>query len=62
MSREIKCSCGKTLYLDDPMTNECSCGRFYNGFGNALSHPRNWGEETGEYFDDHGNYLGGGEE
>jgi hypothetical protein len=41
-------------------TNECACGRFYNSAGQGLTHPRFWGEETGERFDDHGNYIGGG--
>jgi len=63
LNRTITCDCGEKLELYDPMTNECECGRFYNGFGQRLSHPRNWGEETGESFDDHGNYVvGSGEE
>lgn len=59
----IECNgCHKELHLWDSMTNECDCGRFYNGGGQELQHPRNWGEETGERFDDHGNYIGGGDE
>jgi len=57
----IKCDgCGQEIALCDPMTNECECGRFYNGGGQALTHPRHWGEETNESFDDHGNYMGEG--
>lgn len=54
----IECGCGKPLALTDAMTNECGCGRFYNGSGQELCHPRHWGEETGEHFDDHGRYIG----
>jgi hypothetical protein len=50
----IECGCSKPLTLADSMTNECRCGRFYNGSGQLLSHPSQWGEETGERFDDHG--------
>ena len=53
----IECDCGRELPLEDAMTNECECGRFYNGGGQALSHPRHWGEETGERFDDHGGLV-----
>jgi hypothetical protein len=53
----LKCDCHRTLALSDPMTNKCDCGRFYNGSGQALSHPRNWGEETGERFDDEGHQI-----
>lgn len=38
-------------------TNKCDCGAFYNGAGQRLSHPRNWGSETGERFDDDGNQI-----
>lgn len=54
---EGECTCGRTVVLDDPMTNECGCGRFYNGSGQALAHPSQWGEETGERFDDRGNQV-----
>jgi hypothetical protein len=53
----LKCDCSATLSLADPMTNECSCGRFYNGSGQALCHPSLWGEETGERFDDSGHQV-----
>ena len=46
--------CHAVLVLDDPMTNRCDCGRFYNGSGQELCHPSLWGEETGERFDDDG--------
>lgn len=55
-----RCECGRTVVLErDP--EECPCGRFYNLSGQALAHPSQWGEETGERFDDHGRYVGGGE-
>lgn len=51
----IRCDCGSTLSLDDAMTNRCDrCGQFYNGSGQRLAHPSQWGEETGERFDDNG--------
>jgi hypothetical protein len=53
----IECTCGLALELWDPMTNRCECGQFYNGSGQLLAHPRNWGEETGERFDDEGNQI-----
>lgn len=44
-SRFITCDCGTTVYLDDPLTNECpSCGQLYNGFGQALAPPNEWEE------------------
>lgn len=53
----LKCDCGRKLSLADAMTNECECGRFYNGSGQSLGHPRGWGEETGERFDNHGHPI-----
>lgn len=61
-SAVLKCDCGRELSLDDCMTNECTCGAFYNGSGQRLSDPSNWGEETGESFDSHGRYIGGDED
>jgi hypothetical protein len=61
--KTIKCTCGRSLTLSDSMTNQCECGQFWNGCGQRLSSPRNWGEETGEAFDDRGGYIiGSGEE
>jgi|GEM_PF-4436156 len=46
MYRAIWCDeCGTEVQLTDSLTNECSCGAFYNGFGQRLSHPNNWDEE-----------------
>lgn len=59
--KKIKCGCGRELVLSE-VTNECECGQFYNWAGQKLKPPREWGEETGERFDDHGNYIGGGED
>lgn len=55
------CDCGRNVELDG-FTCECDCGAFYNSSGQRLAHPSQWGEETGERLDDHGNYIGGGEE
>ena len=61
--RTVRCVCGLILQLEDPMTNQCTCGQFYNGCGQRLSHPRNWGEETGEQYSDDGSYVvGSGDE
>jgi hypothetical protein len=49
-----RCSCGRTVDIDDAMTNSCSCGRLYNGSGQELAHPSQWGEETDERYDDYG--------
>jgi hypothetical protein len=58
----IKCDCGRVSELYDAMTNHCDCGRWYNGQGQQLSHPSQWGEETGERFNDAGQYVGGGDD
>lgn len=51
--------CGADVYLIGP-TCECGkCGAVYNCFGQRLSDPSNWGEETGEYESDI--YNGGDE-
>jgi hypothetical protein len=39
--------CGKAVTLDHDAAR-CKCGRYYNLSGQALSDPKNWGEETGE--------------
>jgi len=42
----LKCSCGQTVYLDDPLTNECNhCGKLYNGCGQELAPPEEWDPE-----------------
>lgn len=34
-----KCSCGKKVYLDDPLDNTCDgCGRTYNSSGQEVTH------------------------
>lgn len=43
-----RCSCGQIVALES-FTNECQCGRMYNSFGQELSDPSSWGEETGEH-------------
>lgn len=44
----IRCSCGCELLLDSGWSNECHCGREYNGGGQLLAPRSQWGEETGE--------------
>ena len=41
------CECGATVSLPN-FTNECSCGRLYNSWGQELAPREQWGEETGE--------------
>jgi hypothetical protein len=52
-----RCTCGLYVHLDDATTNGCRCGRFYNGYGQELAHPSQWGEETGERFDGFGREI-----
>lgn len=47
MTKELKCDCGTTVYLSG-FTNTCRCGRDYNSFGQLLAPRSQWGEETGE--------------
>jgi hypothetical protein len=42
----IECNCGEYLTLDDPMTNVCKCGQYYNGYGQQLVPPSQWGEDV----------------
>ena len=53
----IRCDCNRELELTDCMTNRCECGTFYNGSGQRLAHPSQWGEETGERFADDGSQI-----
>jgi hypothetical protein len=47
-----RCSCGAEVVLDQ-FTNTCHrCGRDYNGRGSLLSDRSQWGEETGESWQD----------
>lgn len=59
----LKCECGEEIALWGYGNGnlKCDCGRWYNGAGQELNPPSMWGEETGERFDDNGNYIGGGE-
>ena len=50
----LRCDCGIELELADSMTNDCDCGRLFNGAGQALAHPNLCGEDAGERFDDFG--------
>jgi hypothetical protein len=47
--KTIQCStCYQKVALTDPVTNTCSCGTDYNGFGQKLAPREQWGWETGE--------------
>ena len=55
--------CRSEVILFDAMTNQCEvCKQFYNGSGQQLAHPSQWGYDTGENFNENGEYVGGGEE
>jgi hypothetical protein len=57
MAKTIKCDCGASVVCEG-FTNVCGrCGAFYNFSGQQLAHPSQWGDETGESFDDNGNYV-----
>jgi hypothetical protein len=47
-----KCDCGRQVFLYGD--TKCECGRWYNAVGQELRPPREWGEDTGERFDDTG--------
>lgn len=36
--------CGKKVLLLYGFSNECNCGREYNGFGQALAPREDWGD------------------
>jgi len=49
----LRCNCGEVLHTWDSFLNTCgSCGRDYNGSGQALAPRHHWGEETGEHWTD----------
>lgn len=54
---ELECDCNRIVHLSCPMTNVCECGRLYNGSGQALAPTSQWGEETGERFDQRGQLI-----
>lgn len=37
-----RCECGKEIVLARSFTNECTCGRLYNGFGQLLAPRSQW--------------------
>jgi hypothetical protein len=39
-----RCSCGRVVVLEDPMTNTCDCGQEYNGGGQLLAPRCQWEE------------------
>ena len=53
----IRCRCGAQHPLFDHNgmgDSQCDCGQWYNACGQQLSPPDQWGEETGERFNDDG--------
>lgn len=57
-----KCRCGRKIeFFGHGQDEACDCGRWYNSSGQELKPPREWGEDTGERFDDFGHYVGGGD-
>lgn len=56
MQKSFKCHCGRQVHLDRS-DYRCPCGQWYNAFGQRLAPPSQWGEETGERFDERGNYV-----
>jgi hypothetical protein len=40
----VECECGDYVYLINH-TNQCECGKLYNGFGQELADPSKWDEE-----------------
>lgn len=46
-----KCECGREVALEG-FTNTCDCGRDYNMSGQMLAPRAQWGEETGETWQD----------
>jgi hypothetical protein len=47
------CHCGTVVHLHSD-TACPTCGQWYNAVGQELRPPREWGEDTGERFDDTG--------
>lgn len=47
----IRCDCGREIVIHNDAT-DCECGRWYNLYGQELSPPHCWGEETGEDYRD----------
>lgn len=42
----VRCECGRRIYLDDAMTNECErCGLLCNGSGQVLAPVAQWSDE-----------------
>lgn len=52
----IECDCGRKVRCED-FTNRCRCGQFFNYAGQRLAPPSQWGDETGESFDDDGQQV-----
>ena len=59
--KTISCKgCGKQHALADQNSMGdsrcCHCGQWHNAVGQALIHPSEWGEDTGEVFRDDGTF------
>ena len=48
---EALCTCGRTVYLDDPLDNECECGKCYNMSGQQVT-PSWQCDEQGNPYED----------
>ena len=46
-----RCRCGEEVELSDAMTNECKCGRLYNGSGQELRPRSEWEEDDDDEWD-----------
>jgi len=38
----VRCDCGRTIWLEDPLTNICDCGQLVNGCGQRLAPIAQW--------------------
>lgn len=56
----LKCDCGSEHALIDQNRmgdSCCECGQWYNAVGQQLIPPTQWGEDTGERFDERGFFV-----
>jgi hypothetical protein len=48
---EGRCNCGKMVILDDPLDNQCDCGRCYNSGGQEVTPSWECDEQGNPYAD-----------
>jgi len=60
VTKKIKCRCGRVLELEGD--TECSCGQWYNAFGQRLKDPSQWEEEGNPLTADETRRLGASRE